>query len=262
MDNGLIDIGWLNVVYGLGLIAIAVGITYFNGFGIEKDIAYGMFRTLLQLGILGYVLVYVFRIEQVWIVIIILIVMSLIAAYTAKGRIKKQYPGAIPVLWISIAAGSFFALFYITLITLSDPKAITPRYLIPLGGMAVGNVLNGVTLAMERFRSELEGNRDRVEVLLAMGASSREAAGDCAKNAFVAAMIPMLNAMMVIGLIQIPGIMAGQVLTGADPLIAARYQILVMCMLVGGKVMALAIFLNLAVKKYFTSDHQLRRELL
>jgi putative ABC transport system permease protein len=262
MNDSMINVGWINVVVGLGLVVIAIGLTYFNGFGFEKEIAYGIFRTILQLGILGYVLVYVLLIKQVWITVLILLAMSLIAAYTARGRIRRPYPGAIPVLWISISLGSFFALLYITMLTLSDPKALSPRYLIPLGGMVIGNVLNGITLAMERFRSELDGNKDRVEVLLAMGADSYEASRECAKASFVAAMIPMVNSLIIMGLIQIPGIMSGQILTGADPLIAAKYQILVMFMLLGGEVTSLALFLKLVVGKYFTPDHQLRRELL
>lgn len=262
MNGDLIIVGWENVFIGLGLGAVAVGLSYFNGFRLERDITVGIFRTLIQLSILGYVLVYIFRIEAIWAIVLILITMTLIAAFTAKSRMKILYPGAIPVLWISISAGSFFALAYITLLSLSDPMAISPRYLIPLGGMAIGNVLNGVTLAMERFRSELKNNRDRIEVLLSMGADSSEAASESARNSFTAAMIPLLNSMMVIGLIQIPGMMSGQVLTGADPLIASRYQILVMMMLLGGQVISLTFFLKLAVRKYFTPDHQLCHELL
>ncbi len=262
MNGDLIVVDWIHVFIGLGLGAVAVGLSYFNGFRLERDITVGIFRSVIQLSILGYVLVYIFRIEAIWAIVLILIIMTLIAAFTAKGRIKHLYPGAIPILWVSIAAGSFFALAYITLLTLSDPMALSPRYLIPLGGMVVGNVLNGVTLAMERFRSELKNNRDRIEVLLSMGADSSEAASESARSSFTAAMIPLLNSMMVIGLIQIPGMMSGQVLTGADPLIAARYQILVMMMLLGGKVISLVFFLKLAVRKYFTPDHQLCRELL
>jgi len=262
MDSGLITVEWLNVLIGLGLVAVSVGLIYAQGFGIEKDITIGIIRSLVQLAILGWVLKYIFRIESIWIVVLILLVMSLIGAYTAKGRLKKPYPGAIPVLWISMTAGSFFAVAYVTLLTLSDPLAMTPRYLIPLGGMAIGNVLNGITLAGERFTSELKSNRDRVEVLLSLGANSVRAAAECTRAAFVAAMIPTINALMVIGLIQIPGVMVGLVMTNQDPLVAARYQLVIMFMLVGAKTIALSVGLRLTIKKYFTPEHQLRSELL
>ncbi len=262
MYDGLIEVEWYGVLIGLGLVAVAIGLTWFNGFGMERDITVGILRSLLQLTILGYVLVYIFSIRQIWITVLLLAAMALAAAFTARGRIRKPYPGAIPILWLSILAGSFFSLSYVTLIAIGDPVALTPRYLIPLGGMVIGNTLNGMSLAGERLRSELDAHRDRVEVLLALGASSVRAAHDCTSAAFTAGMIPTINALMVIGLIQIPGIMVGLVLSGQDPLVAARYQLVIMFMLVGGKVLALTLGLKMSVRKYFTPEHQLRRELL
>lgn len=262
MEANLILVDWLDVLIALGLVAVALGLVYFQGFGLERDLFVGTLRSLVQLIVLGYILVYIFRLKSIWITAGILLLMALIAALTARGRIKRPYPGAIPVLWFSIAVGSFVALSYITVVTMRDPQALTARYLIPLGGMIIGNVLNGLSLAGERFRSDLVAQRDRVECLLALGATSDRAAADCTRAAFVAAMIPTINALMVIGLIQIPGIMVGQVLSGVDPLIAARYQLLVMFMLVGGKVIALSLALRLGVRRYFTPDHQLRPELL
>ena len=262
MDSGLIVVDWYGVLISLGLVFVAIGLTWYNGFGLERDIAVGTLRSILQLAILGYILVYVFSIGYIWITAIILLAMAFIAALTAKGRIKRPYPGAIPILWFCITVGSFAALGYISILAISDPEALSPRYLIPLGGMAIGNVLNGMSLAGERFRSELEAQRDRIDVLLSMGADSARAARDCARAAFTAAMIPTINALMVIGLIQIPGIMVGLVLSGEDPMIAARYQMVIMFMLVGGKVIALTLGLRLSMRKYFTPEHQLRRELL
>ncbi len=264
MSDGLIIVDWLDVLIGLGLVAIAIGISYFNGFGLERDLTIGVIRTVLQLTFLGFALKYIFEINAIWITALILITMAFIAALTAKGRIKKPYPGATMILWISIAAGSFFALAYISVLTMTDSEglSLTPRYLIPLGGMAIGNTLNGVTLAGERFRSELESKRDRIEVLLSLGADSTRASADCVRSAITAAAIPMINALMVIGLITIPGIMTGIVLSGKEPLTAASYQMLIMFMIVAGKTIAMTICLKLSMKSYFTADHQLRRELL
>jgi len=264
MGDGLIPVDWLDVIIGLGLIAVAIGISYFHGFGLEKDIFIGALRSVVQLAILGYVLHYVFKIDQIWVVVLILLVMAFIGALTAKGRIKKPYPGALWVLWISITLGSFFAMFYITVVALSDSHevSLTPRYLIPLGGMAIGNTLNAVTLAGERFRSELEARRDQVETLLAMGADSRRASYDCMKASVTAGAIPMINSMMVIGLIQIPGMMTGILVSEGNPVNAAMYQMLVMFMIVGGQMSSMTMVLTLAVRSYFTKDHQLRRELL
>ncbi len=262
MDDGLINVEWLNVIIALGLVAVAIGLSYFQGFGIEKDLIVGVIRSVLQLAILGWLLVYVFNIQSIWLTVLILVAMGLIASFTAKGRMKRPYPGAIPVLWISITAGSFFSLAYITILSFSDPVALTPRYLIPLGGMAIGNVLNGITLASERFHRELKSQKDMIEVLLSLGADAYRAAAEPMRHAFTAALIPTINALMVIGLIQIPGVMVGLVMSNQDPQVAARYQLMIMFMLVGAKVISVTLGLRLSLKKYFTPEHQLRSELL
>jgi putative ABC transport system permease protein len=188
--------------------------------------------------------------------------MALIAAQTASARIKRPYPGAIPILWVSMAIGSFVSVAFLTKVAIGSPDALSPRYLVPLGSMMIGNALNGLSIGGERFRSELVAQRDRVESLLAMGATSGRAAADCTRAAFVAGMIPTINMMMVMGLIQIPGIMTGQILAGVSPIDAVRYQLLVLFMMVGGKVIVMSLALHWGGRKYFTQSHQLRTELL
>jgi putative ABC transport system permease protein len=261
-SNSLLIVNWYNVLIGLGLIAIAVGLTYFQGFGMEKDIIIGTIRSILQLIFIGYALVYIFNIRSIWPTTGILAFMALIAAFTARGRIRPSYPGAVPILWFSMSVGSFVAVWMITKVAIHDPEATSPRYLVPLGSMMIGNALNGLSIGGERFRSELISQKDLVESLLAMGAPSKRAVADCVRTSFSAAMIPTINMMMVIGLIQIPGIMTGQVLAGVNPLDAARYQLLVIFMMCGGKVIVTSLALHLGARKYFTSAHQLRSELL
>jgi len=261
-QGGLIIVNWLDVIVGLGLVAIALGLTFFQGFGLEKDIVVGTVRSVLQLFFIGYALKYLFNIKSIWVTAGILLLMALIASFTARGRIKRPYPSAVPILWFSLGVGTFVAVGYITLILIGNPEALSPRYLIPLGGMTIGNALNGLSIGGERFRSELYAHRDRVEALLAMGAPSMKATADCMRAAFMASMIPTINMMMVIGLIQIPGVMTGQVLAGVDPITATGYQLLVLFMMLGGKVVTMSIALRLGGKKYFTPSHQLRTELL
>lgn len=262
MENGLIEVSWLDVSISFGLVAVSIGLLYFQGIGMEKDLLIGAIRSLIQLGLIGYVLIILFNLKSLLVIIVLLVLMGLVAALTARGRIKKPFPNAVPVLWFSITVGSLIALGFITTITMRDPTALTPRYLIPLGGMIIGNVLNGMSLAAERFRSELISGRERVECLLSMGATAERASHMMKKSALIAAMIPTINSLMIIGLIQIPGVMTGQILTGNDPLMAAKYQIIIMFMIVGGKTMALSLGLKLIARQYFTSEHQLRPELL
>ena len=262
MEDSLIQVTWLDVFISCGMVVISLGLITAQRIGIQKDITIGAIRSLIQLGLIGYVLVFLFSITSLLLIFCLLILMGLVAAYTAKGRIHKPFPNAIPVLWFSISAGSILVVTFVTVLTMRDPTALTPRYIIPLGGMIFGNSLNGLSLGSERFRSELISQKERIECLLSLGATSERAAADSKRAAFVAAMIPTINSLMVIGLIQIPGIMTGQMLSGVDPLMAARYQIIVLFMLVLGKTLVLTFGLKFIAKQYFTGAHQLRTELL
>ena len=262
MDTQMIIVSWPDVCISLGLVAVSVGLIISQGFGIHKDIMWGSFRSLLQLTILGYVLLYVFKITSLFILIGILVVMALVAAHTGRGRIKRPFPGALTILWFSIMAGSFFTVAFTTLLTMHNPLALTPQYLIPMAGMMIGNTLNGLSLGAERLKGELASRRDRVECLLAFGATADIAVKDCVRSAFAAGMIPTINSLMVMGLVQIPGIMTGQVLAGLDPLIAARYQLIILFMIVAAKTITLSIGLKFGARKYFTEAHQLRSELI
>lgn len=263
MENlSLVSVSWYNALLGSGLIAVAIGLCYFQGFGLEKDILVGTIRMVLQLIFIGFALSYIFKIGSIWWLILILAVMALIASHTAWSRMKPAYPGAIPIMWISLGIGTFAAVGFITLVAIRDPVALSARYLIPLGSMVIGNALNGLSIGSERYRSELLSQKDRIECLLAMGATPSRATRESKRSAFAASMIPTINMMMVIGLIQIPGVMTGQVLAGVKPMDAALYQLLVMAMLVGGKVITMSLALRLGERKYFTSSFQLRTELL
>ena len=137
-----------------------------------------------------------------------------------------------------------------------------PRYLIPLLGMVLGNGLTGISLCLDALLESLAERRDRVEMELAHGATRWEAARTPLRDAVRRGMIPIINAMMVVGLVSLPGMMTGQILAGADPLEAVEYQIVVMFMLAAATAVGALIFVRLAVHGYLTPAHQLRRYLL
>jgi putative ABC transport system permease protein len=133
-----------------------------------------------------------------------------------------------------------------------------PRYLIPLFGMITGNAMNGAALAAERLGSEMEARRAEVEAYLALGASPARASADAVRRALAAALIPSVNGLMVVGLVTLPGMMTGQILAGASPLLAVRYQIVVAFMLAGAVAATAAIVVLWYRKRFFTAAEQLR----
>jgi putative ABC transport system permease protein len=132
-----------------------------------------------------------------------------------------------------------------------------PQYFIPLGGMVIGNSMNAIAIALERLLGELRGRRLEVEMMLCLGADYKEASQDMFRNAMRAGMIPSINSMMGVGIVFIPGMMTGQILAGADPLQAIRYQIIVMVMLVGSTAIGSLVVVYLVRKLCFGPGERL-----
>jgi putative ABC transport system permease protein len=123
--------------------------------------------------------------------------------------------------------------------------------------MILGNCLNGIALGLDRLLSDLAGQRGRIEALQSLGADPWEASQDLFRDALRAAMIPTINALMVVGIVSLPGMMTGQILAGVDPLLAVKYQIVVMLMLAAGTAVGSLLLLWLAFRRCFDERQRL-----
>jgi putative ABC transport system permease protein len=137
-----------------------------------------------------------------------------------------------------------------------------PQYIIPIAGMILGSAMTSAALAGDRLQGDLRVRADEVEAMLALGFSGREAVQPMARTALRAAMIPTVNGMMTVGIVQLPGMMTGQILAGSSPLLAIKYQLVVVFMQAAATALASLLFVRLAVGRYLTPAHQLRRYLL
>ena len=136
-----------------------------------------------------------------------------------------------------------------------------PYAMIPIAGMIIGNGLNSATLTTNRLVAELEHREDEIETLLSLGAPPRAAVDGSIREAIRAALIPNINGLMLVGIVQIPGVMTGQIIAGVDPLIAVRYQIMIMYMWLTTATLANILTQGLVYKKFFTPLQQLKKEL-
>lgn len=197
-------------------------------------VGYAMARMLLQLLAIGYVLNFLFAAEQSWIIAAVLAVMLLAASWIALRPVNALSPGSYARALIAITAGSVPVLVLVTQWVIGVDPWFAPQYVIPLGGMIFAGAMNSVSLAAERQQAELAAGRDPA----------------AARNAGVnAALIPLINSLLAVGLVSLPGMMTGQVLSGIDPLVAARYQIVVMCMLFGAGGLSAACYVWLAARR-------------
>ena len=196
---------------------------------------YANVRMVSQLLIVGYLLVFIFTVKNPWIVVGILAVMIIASSWIALGVIKQLQPQLFGVTLLAIVIGGGLNLLVVTQGVLALEPWYEPRYMIPLAGMIFANAMNAVSLAAERLDSELESDL-----------SHREARD----IAFQASLIPTVNSLFAVGLVSLPGMMTGQILSGVSPLVAVRYQIVVMCMIFSSAGISSALFLMLS-KKYF-----------
>ena len=187
------------------------------------------------------------------VMLLIIGVMTLIAGYTSGGR-ATGVPHARPVALLSISLGAALTL---GLLVGLNVFSFTAQQIIPIAGMVIGNSMNAMAISLERLLGDLRGRRGEVEMQLCLGADYREASQDIFRDAMRAGMIPSINSMMAVGVVFIPGMMTGQILAGADPVSAIRYQIVVMVMLVGSTALGSLLVLSLVRRRCFGPAQQL-----
>lgn len=230
-----VEISWLDLALAVPLVLAAVALSAWQRLGLGKGLVFGAIRASIQLIVVGHVLLWLFAANEWYLVLGLMLVMVAVAAWTAADR---QTHGAANlkqlrmICGMSILVGSGVTIAYVTTIVVAVEPWYNPRYLIPLFGMIVSNAMNGAALAAERLQSEMEAARAEIEAYLALGASAQRASGEPVRRAIVAAMIPAVNSLAIVGIVSLPGMMTGQILAGTDPTLAVRYQLVVAFMLV------------------------------
>jgi putative ABC transport system permease protein len=196
---------------------------------------YALIRMLIQLLLVGYVLTTVFAAEQSWVVMLVMFIMVSAASWIALGTVQAQRRQLYPLAFLSILLGGGLTLMLVTQSVIGLAPWFEPRYMIPLAGMIFANAMNSISLAAERLSAELARNIDYL---------------NARNEAFQAAFIPTINSMLAVGLVSLPGMMTGQILSGVSPITAAHYQIVVMCMIFGGSGLSIILFLWLAKARF------------
>ena len=199
-----------------------------------KNSLYAISRMVIQLIIIGYFLSYIFSSNDSLFILLILISMIFISSWIALGTVSKDRLRLLKFAFIAIITGGGLILLLVTQFVLRLDPWYMPRYMIPIAGMIFGSSMNGISLAAERLRAELERH-----------INYEEARGIALK----ASLIPITNSLFAVGLVSLPGMMTGQILSGISPHIAVRYQIMVMCMIFSAVGLSSYLFLTFAKNK-------------
>jgi putative ABC transport system permease protein len=209
---------------------VVVYIIYLKWVDDKSTIPYALSRMFLQLILIGYVLTYIFNTKEFFYIISILTIMLIVASIISMRPVAIKDKRLYLFSFLSITIGGVITLSFVILGILDLEIWYEPRYIVPLAGMIFANSMNSVSLTAERFSVEYERSKDYIKAR---------------STAYKAALIPNINSLFAVGLVSIPGMMTGQILSGVSPIIAVKYQIMVMCMILSSSGISTAIYLKL-----------------
>ena len=220
----------LNLLYTI-LPLLVVGYFYSKWSGNKIEIIYATTRMVIQLLLVGYVLIYIFNDNNLYLGIFILSFMFFVSSWIALRNTQNKTISHFYKIIISIVISNIFHIILIINFILDFDHFYEPRYVIPIAGMIIANSMNVISLAIERFEKEFSKNEDFEEAR---------------RVSFKSAMIPQINSLFAVGLVSLPGMMTGQILSGVDPMVAVRYQIMIMSSILSSAGMSLILYFTLA----------------
>lgn len=259
--NTVEPLTWVSIALLALPVGAVIGLSVAMGLGQVKRISIATARSLVQLIAVGLVIDAVFSHATWYLVISLLVVMTLIAAFTAAGQVGVRIRGLSWLMSLILGGVTAITLFYLIRVSIGV-SGWSPRYWIPIGGMLLGNAMTAATLAVERLGNELARSDGDVEVYLALGGSPWQAMHPALRQAVNAALTPTINAMIVVGIVKLPGMMTGQMLGGTKPFRAALYQFLILIGILFCTSIAAALSGALLYRRFFTGAWQLNREVL
>jgi len=262
MSTSYLELSYFQVALAALLILINGAISVALRLGLHKKLALAAVRTVVQLLLIGLVLQGIFSLSKWYLVLALMLFMVVMAGYSAVRRTGRRYPG----IWIDSMLSIWASSWLITGIALFGIVQVkpwfSPQYAIPLLGMILGNTLTGISLGLDRLGQELVSRRNEVDGLLALGATRWEAAQRPVGSAVQTGMIPILNSMMVVGIVSLPGMMTGQLLAGVAPEQAVKYQVVIMFLIASATALGTVSVVLLGYRRLFSPRHQFLHDLM
>ena len=249
-----VDITLGEVAATLTLVALAAAVSLWRRAELEPDLGLAVLRSFVQLTAVGYVIQAIFDSDSLWLVAALLLAMVAFGAATARSR-AKAVPGALGPLTLVLGTAAAVTLGLVLALGVFDAE---PRYLIPVGGMVIGNSMTAAAVALNRLADEVRSSAGEIEATLALGATAREAAAGLVRRSLRSGMIPLIDSTKTTGVVFFPGTMVGMLVAGAEPLDAVRLQLILLWSLLGSVALAALIATTLGYRRFFTPAHQLR----
>ncbi len=262
--SGYVSLGWADLAAASVFLLINAGLSLWRHLGIERKLLFSAARMVVQLLLVGLVLKTVFAIQSPWLTALVALVMLGFAAREIRARQERALAG----LWGwsigggAMAVAGIFVASYGLIVAIGTEPWWTPRFALPLLGMILGNIMTGVSLGLEGLLGALRRERTAVEARLLLGHSRAEAFRPQIRRALLAGFTPVINGMAATGVVSLPGMMTGQILSGVDPTEAVKYQLLVMFLIGGATGLGVLMAVLAAARRMSDDRHRLRLDRL
>ena len=248
------DVSLGQLAGALALIAIAIAVSIWWKADLERDIVVAVVRSFIQLTAIGYVITFVFNQNTAILVVALLAIMVLFGTFTARHRARK-----VPhSFWPLLTALGLAAVATVGVVVGLGVFPATPRFMVPVGGMVIGNSMTAAAVALNRLGDEVTSGVRQIEATLALGATSAQAAAPIVRRSLRSGMIALVDSTKTTGVVFFPGTMVGSLLAGASPTAAVRLQLILLWVLLGAVAVAGLVATTLAYRNFFTPAHQLK----
>ncbi|GMR08173.1 MAG: iron export ABC transporter permease subunit FetB [Gammaproteobacteria bacterium] len=251
------------VLVALLVLALAV-MSNLMALGITRSLIIAALRTVIQLLLIGLLLKFIFSSTNLVLMVAVVTIMLLVAGREVMARQQHRLKGwwGFGVGTSSILVSSFAVTFLALLVVIQADPWYEPRYLLPLLGMILGNSMNGVALGVDRLTHSVITLRGSVEARLILGQTWLQAIEDIRRDSMRTGMMPIINAMAIAGVVSLPGMMTGQILSGIPPLEAVKYQILIMFLIASSTGFGVMTAVHLVSRRLFDQRQRLHLDRL
>lgn len=256
-DDMQIFLTYSDIALASSLIIIVILLSWRLRLQLTKTLLMAAVRTIVQLSFIGLILAWIFAREQWYEVLVILTIMTLIAGSAAKNRVKRHYKGLFTDTLLAVSASGILVTAIAIVMILQVQPWYTPQFVIPILGLILGNSLTAISLTSNQLINAFHEQQGRIEMMLSLSARPFEAVHDPIRSAIINGMTPTLNSMLVVGIVSLPGMMTGQILAGADPTQAVRYQIVTMFLICVSSMLGCTISALLIYRRFFNKHKQL-----
>lgn len=251
--QGNLEVSNLSLILSTLLLFIAFSIDFKEGIGLGKDIIIAGVRAVAQLFLVGYVLSYVFKVDNDILTLVMVMLVIFNASYNAHSS-SEGIPNSFKVSLLSIGSGTVIAL---GIMYFSGVIKWTPTQMVPITGMVAANSMTAINVVYRSLKTQFEDRRQQVLEKIALGANPKQASKSILKDSIQTGMAPPIERTKTVGLVSLPGMMSGLIFSGIDPAQAIRYQIVVMFMLISVAAISSFIASYMAYRSFFNENAQL-----